>query len=377
MKLSVGVVGSGDVSLQYMHNAPLFRDVAITACADINPEASQRRASQFGLRAMEVDELLADSSIDIVLNLTIPAVHYDISMRALEAGKHVYTEKPLCFTLEQGRTLVDTAAARGLALGSAPDTFLGPAGRLLRRQMDSGVIGRPVMGTAFMLFAGPEYVHPNPYFHLQAGGGPLLDMGPYSLTMLVNLMGPVRRVQAVATRGRDERVVRAEGPVKGTRMKVETQTTVLSLLEFENGAFVTFGTSWDVFRHSNQPIELHGTDGSLRIPDPDTFGGVAALSREGESAWAETDTAAMPLGTLNWPIQAPDRANYRMLGIADMARAIAEKRRPRASGELALHVLEVMHTILRASESGASEAVGGTVEQPPALSEDEVRSYLV
>lgn len=376
MRLKVGIVGSGNVSLQYLHNAPRFRNVEIIACADINPEAAGRRAREFGLRASDVDALLGDKDIDIVLNLTIPAAHFDISMQALAAGKHVYTEKPLCFTLDQGRTLVQTAAGKGLALGCAPDTFLGPAGRLLRRQMDAGAIGRPVLGTAFMMFAGPEYVHPNPYFHFQSGGGPLMDMGPYYLTMLVNLMGPIRRVQAVSTRGSDVRFGVMEGPAKGKPMNVETQTTTLALLEFHNGAFVTLGTSWDVFRHSSQPIELHGTDGSLRVPDPDTFGGITALSPRG-AAWQETDTADELLGKLNWPLDAPDRANYRMLGLADMAQGVTDGRKPRASGELALHVLEVMHAILHAGETGTAELVSGTVEQPAALSEEEVRSFLL
>lgn len=375
MKLKIGLLGSGNVSLQYLHNAPLFRNVEIAACADISPEASSQRAREFGLRSCSVDDLLADKTIDIILNLTIPAAHFETSMKALQAGKHVYTEKPLCFTLEQGRALVSSAAQKGLSLGSAPDTFLGPAGRRLRRLMDSGAIGRPILGTAYMMFAGPEHVHPNPYFHFQPGGGPLMDMGPYYLTMLVNLMGPVRRVQATSTKGHDVRHGVMEGPARGKPMQVETQTTILSLLEFHNGAVVTFGTSWDVMRHSNEPIELHGTAGSLRVPDPDTFGGITAIS-SGHSGWQEFDTASEPLGALNWPLDRPDRANYRMLGLSDMAQAILDGRKPRASGELALHVLEVMHTILHASETGVAEYVPGSVEQPQALSEEEVLSFL-
>jgi predicted dehydrogenase len=369
------MVGSGNVSLQYLHNAPLFRNAEIVACADINPEASRERANAFGIRACSVDELMGDSAIDIVLNLTIPAAHFDTSMRALDAGKHVYTEKPLCFTLEQGRALVERAESKGLALGCAPDTFLGAAGRYVRRQMDAGVIGRPVLGTAFMMFAGPEHVHPNPYFHYQPGGGPLMDMGPYYLTMLVNLMGPVRRVQAITTRGHDVRYGVMEGPAQGKPMTVETETTILSLLEFHNGAVVTFGTSWDVIRHSNQPIELHGTKGSLRVPDPDTFGGIPALSLD-RLSWQEVDTADQAFGKLNWPPENPDRANYRMLGLSDMAQSILDARKPRASGRLALHVLEVMHAIRKAGETGAAELVPGSVEQPEALSEEEVRNFL-
>ncbi|MCD1266252.1 oxidoreductase [Shinella sumterensis] len=374
-KLRIGVVGCGNISLAYMRNAPLFRDVEITTCADLNPEAAKRRAGEFGLRATDVDSLLEDKEVDLVLNLTIPAAHFDISMRALSAGKHVFTEKPLGVNAEEGRKLVEAAATRGLAIGSAPDTFLGAAGRHARRLMESGVIGNPVTGTAFMMGRGMEHWHPDPSFYYQPGAGPVMDMGPYYLTMMVNLLGPVRRVQAVATSGQKERVITADGPKKGTAFKVGTPTSVLSLLEFACGATVTFGASWDVFRHSNHPIELHGTEGSLRLPDPDNFGGVIALSRQG-APWEETDTASALFGAVNWPVAAPDRANYRMLGLADLARSIVEGRAPRASGNLALHVLEVMEAILRAGETGVGQDIAGRTEQPKELREDEARSLL-
>ncbi|MDF0662185.1 Gfo/Idh/MocA family oxidoreductase [Rhizobium sp. BC49] len=373
--LRIGVVGCGSISLAYMRNAPLFRGVEITACADINADAARRRAAEFNLRAAEVDALIDDRNIDLILNLTIPAAHFDVSMRALSAGKHVFTEKPLGVTAAEGRLLVGAAAEKGLMLGSAPDTFLGAAGRHARRQMEAGAIGRPVTGTAFMMGRGMEHWHPDPGFYYQAGAGPVMDMGPYYLTMMVNLMGPIRRVQAVATSGQEERLITAEGPKQGTTFKVGTPTSVLSLLEFDCGATVTFGTSWDVFRHSNHPIELHGTEGSLRLPDPDNFGGRIALSNRG-APWEETDTSVALFGAVNWPIAAPDRANYRMLGLADLARAIIEGRAPRASGDLALHVLDVMEAILRAGETGVAQTIPDTVAQPSELREDEARSLL-
>ncbi|GLR49518.1 Gfo/Idh/MocA family oxidoreductase [Shinella yambaruensis] len=374
-KLKIGVVGCGNISLAYMRNAPLFRGVEITACADLDTEAAGRRAEAFGLRATDVDSLIDDEDIDLVLNLTIPAAHFDVSMRALSAGKHVFTEKPLGVTADEGRKLVNAAASRGLAIGSAPDTFLGAAGRHARRLMEAGAIGKPVTGTAFMMGRGMEHWHPDPSFYYQPGAGPVMDMGPYYLTMMVNLMGPVRRVQAVATSGQEERLITADGPKKGTSFKVGTPTSLLSLLEFECGATVTFGASWDVFRHSNHPIELHGTEGSLRLPDPDNFGGVVALSRHG-APWEETDTADALFGAVNWPVALPDRANYRMLGLADLARSIVEGRAPRASGTLALHVLEVMEAILRAGETGVGQTIAGKTEQPRELREDEARSLL-
>ena len=374
-KLRIGIVGCGNISMAYLRNALLFGRVEITACADINADAAARRAAEFGLRAMDVDTLMADPDIDLVLNLTVPATHFDISMQALSAGKHVFTEKPLAVTAEAGRRLVTTAISRGLALGSAPDTFLGAAGRQARRLMEAGAIGTPVTGTAFMMGRGMEHWHPDPGFYYQTGAGPVMDMGPYYLTMMVNLMGPVRRVQAVATSGQSERLITADGPKSGTQFKVGTPTSVLSLLEFDCGATVTFGASWDVFRHSNHPIELHGTKGSLRLPDPDTFGGVVAFSDHG-GAWDETDTSTLPYGAANWPVDAPDRANYRMLGLADLARAVIEGRPPRASGDLALHVLEVMEAILRAGMIGTAQVIPGTIVQPKELREDEAKSLL-
>lgn len=374
-KLGIGVIGCGNISMTYLHNAALFAGVELRACADISTELAAVRASEYGIRAVGVDALLADPEIDLVLNLTIPAAHFDVSVSALSAGKHVFTEKPLATSASDGRRLVAEASQRGLLLGSAPDTFLGAAGRRARRLIEEGAIGRAVTGTAFMMGRGMEHWHPNPQFYYQPGGGPVFDMGPYYLTMLVNLLGPVARVMAMATRGQEERLITAEGPFKNTTFKVGTPTNILSLLEFHSGTTVTFGASWDVFRHSNHPIELHGTEGSLRLPDPDTFGGTISLSERGAD-WAEFRSEGELYGAANWPYAAPDRANYRMLGVADLARALKTGRKPRASGDLALHVLEIMEAILASGESRESVAVKGTVDQPPLLQEDEAASLL-
>ena len=374
-RLGVGVIGCGNISMTYLRNAALFRGVELRACADISSDMSALRAKEYGIRAMEVDALLANPEVDLVLNLTIPAVHFDVTMSALSAGKHVFTEKPLATSAAEGRKLVAEARSRNLLLGSAPDTFLGAAGRRARSLMDEGAIGRPVTGTAFMFGRGMEHWHPNPQFYYQPGGGPLFDMGPYYLTMLVNLLGAVKSVMAMATKGQEERLITADGPFKNTRFKVGTPTNVLSLLEFQSGATVNFGASWDVFRHSNHPIELHGTEGSLRLPDPDTFGGTVSLSKRGAN-WKNFESEDELYGALNWPYSAPDRANYRMLGVADLIRALGEGRVPRASGDLALHVLEIMEATLASSENRNAVAIAGTVAQPPLLGEDEARSLL-
>ncbi|MFD1981139.1 Gfo/Idh/MocA family protein [Mesorhizobium newzealandense] len=374
-KLGVGVIGCGNIAMTYMRNAALFAGVELKACADISADAAALRAREYGIRAMGVDALLADPEIGIVLNLTIPAVHFDVTMSALSAGKHVFTEKPLATSAADGQLLVSEAKSRGLLLGSAPDTFLGAAGRRARRLMDAGAIGRPVTGTAFMMGRGMEHWHPNPQFYYQPGGGPVFDMGPYYLTMLVNLLGPVERVVAMATRGQEERLITADGPFKNTTFKVGTPTNVLSLLEFRSGATVTFGASWDVFRHSNHPIELHGTEGSLRLPDPDTFGGTVSLSERGAD-WKDFTSEGDLYGARNWPYAAPDRANYRMLGVADLVRSLQTGNAPRASGTLALHVLEIMEAVLRSGESRGSVAVAGDVTQPALLTEEEAGDLL-
>ncbi|MFT3974088.1 MAG: Gfo/Idh/MocA family oxidoreductase [Amaricoccus sp.] len=373
--VGVGVIGAGNISMTYMRNAALFGNVRLVACADMSADTATRRAAEYGVRALTVDALLADPEVDLVLNLTVPAAHVDVTLAALSAGKHVFTEKPLATTAADGRRLVAEARARGRLLGSAPDTFLGAAGRRARRLIDEGAIGKPVAGTAFMFGRGMEHWHPNPQFYYQPGGGPLFDMGPYYLTMLVNLLGPVARVQALAGKGQDERLITADGPFKDTTFSVGTPTTILSLLEFASGAMVSFGTSWDVFRHTPPPIELHGTEGSLRLPDPDTFGGTVSLSARGEP-WVDHASEGQLYGAQNWPFDAPDRANYRMLGVSDLVRALQEGRAPRASGDLALHVLEVMEAIMTAADTRAAVPVPGGTARPPLLGEDEAQSLL-
>jgi len=373
-KLGLGIVGCGNIAMTYLRNAALFRGLELRACADLLPEQAALRAADYGLRASSVEDLIAAPDIDLVINLTIPAAHAEITRAALDAGKDVFTEKPLGTTLAEGRDLVAIAEARGRVLGSAPDTFLGAAGRLARQLIEGGAVGRIVSGTAFMMGRGMEHWHPNPSFYYQKGGGPVLDMGPYYLTMLVNLLGPATRVMAMATSASPTRLITAEGPLQGTTFPIGTPTSLLSLIEFASGAVITFGASWDVFGHSNAPIELHGTTGSLRLPDPDTFGGTISLSHGG-GTWEDLPTEDRLYGQINWPYAAPDRANYRMLGIADLAAGLAVGRPPRASGSLALHVLDILEAILTSGETGAPVLLTTTVRQPQVLEEDEARAY--
>lgn len=373
--LGVGIIGAGVISGIYMQNMALFPGLALRGCADMRPEVAQAQAAKHGTQAMTVDALLASPDVDVVVNLTVPNAHFAVSHAALTAGKHVFSEKPLCVTVEDGRRLVAEAEARGLRMGCAPDTFLGAGGRLARQMVDAGRVGQIVAGSAFLMSRGMEHWHPDPEFFFKPGGGPLLDIGPYYIGALVNLLGPIARVQAQASIGLAERIVTAPGPRTGDRITVETPTTVMALLQFTAGPQVTLAMSWDVHKHGHPAIELYGTEGSLRVPDPNFFGGSVEFT-DGAGEWQAADPSAMPFGRPNWrspawPASRPDQANYRCLGLAELARAIGRGTPHRSSGQLALHVLEAMYAILRAAETGSPQEVGTPVERPPALDEAE------
>ncbi|WP_181704979.1 Gfo/Idh/MocA family protein [Chthonobacter rhizosphaerae] len=350
MTMHIGIVGCGNISDIYLTNLARLPGVAVTAVADIDPEAARAKGARHGVPALPVDALLARDDVDTVLNLTIPAAHAAVSLAALEAGKHVYTEKPLATSVEDGVRILELAEARGLRVGAAPDTILGAGVETAAELIRSGVVGEIVTGTATVLGRGMEHWHPNPGFFFQPGGGPVLDMGPYYVAALVTLLGPVRTVRATARIGRRERLVTAEGPMKGRTVAVEVPTSVNAVYTFDSGAHVTFLASWDVWAHSHVPIELHGTAASLRVPDPNFFGGIVQVADEG-GAWRDIDTASKPYGRPNWPAEDPTRANWRGLGLADMAAAIAEGRPHRANGALALHTLRVMMATLQAAET--------------------------
>ena len=315
---------------------------------------AEARSAEFGVPARSVDAVLADPEIEVILNLTVPKAHVEVGLRAIEAGKHVHSEKPLGVDLEDARRLLDAAKARGLRLGSAPDTFLGGAHQTARQCVDDGLIGRPVGGTAFFMCPGHERWHPNPGFYYLEGGGPMLDMGPYYVTDLVNLLGPVASVAGVATRTRAERIVSSE-PLKGARLPVEVATHVTGTLVFASGAAVAMTMSFDVARHKHVPIELYGEAGSLIVPDPNFFGGQI------EFASASEDWRAVPTR------HAYADGNYRILGLADMAQAIRTGRPHRASGELAFHVLEVMQAFQTSSDTGAAVAIDSRPDRPAPL----------
>jgi len=352
--VGIGLIGCGNISAAYLKAAPTFPVLKVVALADARREAAEARATEFNLRAVSVDALLADPEVEIVLNLTVPTAHVEVGLQALAAGKHLYSEKPLGVSLVEGRRLVAAAAAKGLRLGCAPDTFLGGAHQTARRCVDQGMIGRPIGGTAFFMCPGHERWHPNPGFYYQTGGGPMLDMGPYYVTDLVNLLGPVESVVGVATRLRSERLIASE-PLKGTRIPVDVATHVTGTLIFVSGAAVSVTMSFDVAKHRHVPLEIYGEAGSLIVPDPNYFGGQIEFAAAGED-WREVPTEH-PYAD----------GNYRILGVADMARALRSGRPHRASGALAFHALEVMEAFQTSSDAGKSIVISSRPPRPAPL----------
>jgi predicted dehydrogenase len=364
-RMRAGVIGCGNISHAYMRLAPLFRGVRIVACADLDMKAAASRAEEFGLRAETVDGLLSASDIDIVVNLTVPAAHHAVSRMALEAGKHVYSEKPFALTLKEGLDLKARALAKGLRIGSAPDTFLGGAHQLARHIIDSGQLGRITSGTCHVMNHGMEHWHPNPAFFYKSGGGPVLDLGPYYITNLVQLIGPVRRVAALATIPSGERRITSQ-PRGGQIIKVETPTTVHALLEFASGAIVTLSASWDVWAHGHAPMELYGEGGCLFLPEPNFFGGEVRHTLRTDFP-KEKPRWDHPFARANQDSPRGRLANYRGAGLADMAVAILEDRPHRCSLDMALHVTDVMTGILASAADGCFVDTTTRCERPDAL----------
>jgi predicted dehydrogenase len=352
--LRVGIVGAGFISGAYLKAAKNFPELAIVSCADAQQTNAEKRGEEFGLKVQSVDELLQDRLVDLVLNLTTPQSHFPVTSQGLKAGKHVYSEKPLALSRKEAEALSKTAHQHSVRLGCAPDTFLGGGQQTARKLIDDGAIGKPLGGTAFVLSHGPESWHPSPEFYYQAGGGPVFDMGPYYITALVNLLGPVTRVTSIARRSLAERIF-GTGPRKGQRFPVEIFTHFNALLEFEQGTVISFHASFDVHGHSHLPIEIYGTDGSLQIPDPNFFGGPVRLLQKGDR-WTD-----VPL------THGFGDGNYRILGVADMASAIRSNRPHRASDEIALHTVEVMEAIVSGGDSGNGVPVNSRCERPRAL----------
>ncbi len=375
-KLGIGIIGCGNISTTYLRLAPLFKGLEVRAVADANHATAEARAAEFGTSAQSVDDLLANPAVDVVINLTIPDAHFAVSKRALEAGKHVYSEKPLTLSLADGLVLRDLARAKGLAVGCAPDTFLGGSHQLARALIDEGRIGTITAGGAAVMGHGMEHWHPNPDFFFLPGGGPMLDMGPYYIANMINLIGPVKRVAALTSAAQSERTISSE-PRKGQKVPVKTPTNIHALLEFQNGATVNLSTSWDVWSHRRGHMELYGTEGTIYVPDPNFFGGkVEIAGRDG--VVTEVAPWEHPFGKTNQEHVSMQQAlaNYRSAGLADMVQAVMQGRDARCSIDRALHGVEVMTACLKSGETGTFVTMQTTCTRPAALGLDEARALL-
>jgi predicted dehydrogenase len=351
-KIKVGIIGTGNISGIYLQNGSKFDSMQVVACADLDVDRAKAKAVEHGIRGCSVEELLADPEIEMVINLTIPLAHASVCLKALEAGKHVYVEKPFTVTREEGLQVLELARRKGLLVGSAPDTFLGGGIQTSVKLIEDGWIGTPIGATAFMVCGGHESWHPAPEFYYHKGGGPMFDMGPYYLTAFVAMLGPIIRVTGSTRISYPERTITSK-PKFGQKIAVETPTHIVGVIDFASGPIGTILTSFDVMGNSLLPrIEVYGSEGTLVVPDPNGFGGQISISRAGAREWSDI------------PLTHGYADNARGVGAADMAKAIQTGRKHRANGEMAYHVLEAMHGFHDASDQGVHYAMKSTCERP-------------
>jgi len=354
--LRIGVAGIGNISKIYLDNlSGIFgKRVKLTGVTDVAFNRAEKAAADYKVKEFKsLDEMLK-SDVDIILNITPPKFHYDVALSAIKAGKHIYNEKPLCTKREDAALLIKEAEEKGLRIGGAPDTFLGAGLQTCRKLIDDGWIGSPVAATAFVMNHGPEHWHPAPDFFYKDGGGPMLDIGPYYITALISMLGPVARVCGSARISTPVRKITNQLQY-GREINVEVPTHIAGVLDFKNGAVCTLITSFDVYSHSLPFIEIYGTEGTLKVPDPNTFGGPVYLRRFREEEW------------LKMPLVKGYAENSRGLGLTEMALAIEEDRQHLASGELAFHVLDIMESIHEASAKGRYQKIKSRCKKPAML----------
>lgn len=352
-KTKIAIVGCGNISDIYLKNCLGF-GLDLVACTDMDMSRAEAKAREFAVAARPLTDVLSDSSIELIVNLTPPSAHAEVSRAALKAGKHVYSEKPLATQRADGARLLKLAKRKGLRIGCAPDTFLGGGLQTCRKLLDEGAIGEPVAAVAFLTGRGMEMWHPNPDFFYQPGAGPMFDMGPYYLTALVSMLGPVRRLTGSARISFPERLITSQ-PLAGTKIKVNTPTHVTGILDFVGGSIATVITSFDVWAANLPHIEIYGSEGSLSVPDPNTFGGPVRVKSAKDEEWREV------------PLTHGHTENSRGLGVRDMVAAIRENRPHRANGEMAFHVLDLMQSFEEASISGQHIEIRSRCERPAAL----------
>ena len=378
----IGLIGCGHIAETYFRAEKYFNNIKIIKCADINEKASKRCALNFGIKSVTVNELLKDKEIEIILNLTIPKAHYQISKKALINGKHVYSEKPLAINLNDGKKLLKISKKKKLYLGNAPDTFLGGGIQKSKELVEKNIIGNVKLGNAVFAFPGIQSYHPNPEpWFTKKEGGPVIDMGPYYITALVNLLGPAKKVTSTIIQGQKYRTI-GIGPKKGKKFKVECPTTYLSTITFKNNSVIRLTLSFDVIAHQRNHIELYGEKGSMIVPDPNMFGGSVLTCNKLGDNWKEFKTTKMPLGRINIRTQSsranetPTNANYRGVGLSEMAYSIENKRKHLCSGEISLHVLDIITSIMKAARSGKIQYINTFCAKPKKFSKLDIKKLL-
>lgn len=367
----LGIVGCGDVSRRYFRGTKMYRSLEVVCCADIDLERAKMAGDTYGVPvAASVDRLLADHDIEVVVNLTPPSLHRAISLAAISADKHVYSEKPLGISLEEAQEVIAAADANGLRVACSPDTFLLARLQACRKVLDDGWIGRPIAATAFCLTPGGEHSHPDPEFFYRRGAGPMLDIGPYYVTTLVALLGSIARVTGAARRLKPERVV-GSGERAGEIIHAETPTHSAAILEFASGVLATLAISFDVLASTVPHIEIYGTEGTLLVPDPDEAAGPPKVARgAGLHGASSPEWSDVPLPYVDDVGDEPGVAN-RGVGLADLASALRSGRPHRASATLAYHVLEALLAVEQTSDAGMTgTSLSSTCGRPAPLSAD-------
>ena len=378
----VGLIGCGHISETYFRAEKYFNNIKIIKCADIIHQNALKCAKIYNIKALSVDDLLKDKEVEIILNLTIPKAHYQVARKSLINGKHIYSEKPLAINFNDGKELLKIAKRKKLYIGNAPDTFLGGGIQKSIELIRKKIIGKIHLGNAIFAFPGVQSYHPNPEpWFSKKEGGPVIDMGPYYITALVNLLGPAKKVSGSVLRGVNRRTI-GIGPRKNKTFKVECPTTYLSTINFENGSIIRLTLSFDVIAHQRNHIELYGNKGSMIVPDPNMFGGSVYVCKKLGDKWREYKTNKMPLGKINIRSQSsranesPTNANYRGVGLSEMAYSIQKNKNNKCNGELSLHVLDIIQSTMKACTSGKAQTIKTSCKIPTPFSLSEIIKIL-
>ena len=378
----VGLIGCGHIAETYFRAHKYFNNFRIIKCADINHPAAKKCASTYKIKALSVKNLLKDKEIEIILNLTVPKAHFEVSKKALLNNKHVYTEKPMAINLKDGKELLKISKRKRLYIGNAPDTFLGGGNQKSKEILEKNFIGKINLGNIIFAYPGVQSYHPNPEpWFAKKEGGPVIDMGPYYLTALVNLLGPAKQVWGSFMWNKKKRII-GIGPRKGSSIKVLCPTTYLGTIFFNSGAIIRFTLSFDVIAHHRNHIELYGSKGSILVPDPNMFGGSVYTCKKLGGTWKEHKTNKMYLGKINIrqkslrANEAPINANYRGVGLAEMAYCIQNNKKHRCNGDLSFHVLDIIQSIMIAAKKRKRINIKSSCSIPKKFSSTEIRKIL-